>query len=99
MLPDGSTDIVEINDLDINTGAGSFRFPAEGISHYLETIEREHGVVVAKNSFEISIVVTNKDTRWSIELDPRKGTGTYFTQFTKPIYPPFKLLRREETKK
>ena len=38
LLPDGSTDIVEVNDLDINSGTGSFRVPVEAMSHYLEAI-------------------------------------------------------------
>ena len=83
VLPDGSTDIVEENDLDINSGTGSFRFPTESTSHFLETIGSEHGGIVTRSSLGIAIAVTNKDTRWSIKLDPQKGTGTYSVQYKK----------------
>ncbi len=35
LLPDGSTEIVEMNDLDINTGSGSFQYPTGATAHYL----------------------------------------------------------------
>ena len=82
LLPDGSTDIVEVNDLDINSGTGSFRFPVEAMSHYLEAIGCEHGGIVTKSpsGSGIAISVTNENTHWSIELDPQKGMGSYFVQ-------------------
>ena len=77
LLPDGSTDIVEVNDLDISSGSGSFRFPTQVTSRYLETLGTQHGAVVTKSPFGITIVLTNADTRWDMKLDPKKGTGTY----------------------
>lgn len=83
LLPDRSTDIVEVNDLDINNGTGSFRFPTEMTLRYLETIGREHGGIVTKSQVGITIAVTNADTHWNINLDPEKGAGTYSVQYTK----------------
>jgi hypothetical protein len=80
LLPDGSTQIVEVNDLDINTGFGSFRFPSETITQYLEALETQHGAVVTKSPLGITIVVTNAHTRWGFKLDPKMGTGTYSVQ-------------------
>lgn len=73
VLPDGATNIVEINDLDWNRGHGSFRFPKESMAPYLETLSADYGATVTKSSSEISVVVQ----RWDIKLDPNKGAGTY----------------------
>ena len=80
ILPDGSTDIVEENDLDINTGSGSFRFPPESAAPYLELLGRKHGALVTKSPYGVTITMTNADTRWDISLDPQKGSGTYSVQ-------------------
>jgi len=77
LLPVGATDIVEINDLDLNIGHGSFRFPAESTDLYLETLGAQHGAAVIKSTFRISVVLTNADTRWNITLDTKYQTGTY----------------------
>jgi hypothetical protein len=83
LLPDGSTGIVEVNDLDINTGSGSFRFPSEATAQYLEALGTQHGALVTKSPFGITVVVTNADTRWDIRLDPKKGTGAYGVEYKK----------------
>lgn len=82
MLPDGTTEIVEVNDLDLNHGHGSFRFPPESTAAYLTTLGTQHGATVTKSSLGISVVVINAGTRWDINLDPRKGTGSYRVQST-----------------
>jgi hypothetical protein len=81
LLPDGTVDIVEINDLDVNFGHGSFRFPVASTTPYLDALGTQHSATVTKSPFGITVVVTNEDTRWNIELDPKKGTGTYTIQY------------------
>lgn len=76
LLPDGSTEIVEENNLDLNTGSGSFRFPAESMASYLAVLMEQHGAVVTKGSLGVSITMTNAGTRWDIQLDPQTGKGT-----------------------
>ena len=82
LLPDGTTRIVEVNDLDVNHGHGSFHFPAESTSPYLETLGAKHGATVTKSILGISVVVTNENTRWVIKLDPKNGTGEYTVKYT-----------------
>ena len=82
MLPDGTTEIVEVNDLDLNHGHGSVRFPPESTAAYLATLGTQHGATVTKSPLGISVVVINAGTRWDINLDPMKGTGSYRVQST-----------------
>ena len=77
VLPAGAMDIVEVNDLDINRGRGSFRFPIESTSPYLKQLGTQHNAIVTKSVSGISIVVTNATTSWKIELNPKTGKGTY----------------------
>ena len=81
LLPDGTTDIVEVNDLDVNHGDGSFRYPPDSTSSYLEQLVTQHGAMVTKSPLGISIVITNADTRWDIKLDPKKQEGSYSVQY------------------
>jgi len=85
LLPEGSTDIVEVNDLDINSGSGSFHYPTEATSHYLEALGTQHGAVVTKSPFGITVVVTNSNTRWDMKLNSKKGTGKYSVQLQKAV--------------
>lgn len=73
VLPNGATNIVEINDLDLNRGYGSFRFPKESMAPYLETLSADYGATITQSSSEISVALQ----RWDIILDPNKGSGTY----------------------
>ncbi len=79
-LPDGATEIVEVNDLDSNSGTGSFRFPPDAMPQYLETMATEHGAVVVRHSSGITMAVSNAGTHWRIELDPKNRTGVYSVQ-------------------
>jgi hypothetical protein len=82
-LPDGATQIAEINDLDINSGKGTFRFPADSTVTYLETMRTGFNATVTRSSVGITVDVTNDTTRWSVHLDPNKGRGKYSVRTTK----------------
>ncbi len=83
LLPEGATAIVEENNLDHNTGSGTFRFPQEATSQYLQNIGEVYGGLVTKSPFGITVIVTNTTTRWNIKLDPKKGQGSYSVGLTR----------------
>lgn len=77
MLPDGTTNIVEINNVDLNAGNGSFRFPDDSIPMYLEHLGVQYGAAVTKREAAITITMTVATTSWKLELDIKEGKGTY----------------------
>lgn len=73
LLPEGSTEICEFNNLDHNTGTGTFRFPQEATSEYLHNIVELHGGIVTKTPLGITVMVTDATTQWHIKLDLPKS--------------------------
>jgi hypothetical protein len=82
-LPVGTTQIVEINDLDLNTGEGTFCFPVDSIFAYLELMKTEFNATIAKDSNRISLDVKKGKTIWTIYLKRNKGSGEYFVGYKK----------------
>lgn len=82
LLPDGSTHIVEVNNLDKNFGHGSFQFPTESTAPYIEALGARHSATITNTAFGISITMAKPRTQWTIELDPEEGTGTYSVKGT-----------------
>jgi len=80
-LPVNTTQIVEINDLDINTGEGTFCFPIDSTSTYLEIMKTKFYATILKDSEKISLDVVKGKTKWYIHLDLNKGQGKYFVSY------------------
>ena len=76
-LPDGTTQIVEINNLDTNIGEGTFCFPIDSTSAYLETMKTKFNATITEDSDKIFLEVAKGKTKWKIQLDPNKGQGKY----------------------
>jgi len=77
VLPDGTTKIVEVNDVEANFGEGSFIFPTESISAYLEAMQTAFGATVAEGTTGIRVQITLEATHWTIDLDQQAGLGKY----------------------
>jgi len=81
ILPDGTTNIIELNNLDTNRGKGSFLFPAESVTAYLETLQKIYGAVVSNSHQDIEIQIAKKTTQWVIKLHLNDGRGEYAVIF------------------
>ena len=81
-LPKGSTQIVEENNLDSNSGRGSFAFPPESTPTYLLMVGTGLNARITKSPLGIKVTVTNTTTLWKIHLDPNKGQGKYHVKTT-----------------
>lgn len=77
ILPDGTTQIVEDNDVESNRGQGSFCFPPESTETYLETMRTIYGASIATDKTEIHIQIITNNSCWIVELDRQKGRGKY----------------------
>jgi hypothetical protein len=76
-LPDGTRNIVKVNDVESNFGEGSFHFPPEATAVYIETMKTSHGATVTSDIAGTRIWVTNDTTHWTVNLDPQVGRGNY----------------------
>jgi len=77
ILPDGSTKIVEMNDVESNNGEGNFNFPPESMSAYIETMRANYGSLVTTNKTRIKIQLMTDNTRWTVDVDSQTGRGKY----------------------
>ena len=77
ILPDGTTQIVEENNVESNFGQGSFHFPPKSAEAYLETMRTIYGASIATDNAEIRLQIKTANSCWTIELNRQMGRGKY----------------------
>jgi hypothetical protein len=76
VLPDSARAIVERNNLDVNTGTGSFEYDCSERITYLEGLSRAGALSRAKQNSDIVTVTTN-GSRWEIRLPRSSGQAQW----------------------
>ena len=76
LLPMSSINIIEKNDLDRNTGIGSFEYDISEREKYFEQLKSIGATVEPDGSPQI-LVLVQSGARLEIELPARSGAGKY----------------------
>ena len=76
LLPDSATAIVERNNLDLNTGVGSFAYDLSERPAYTEKLSRAGAVSRVEGETDILTVTTN-GSRWEIRLPRTAGSAEW----------------------
>ena len=76
ILPDSATSIVERNDLDLNTGTGSFDYNSAERSGYIKRLTQAGALSRIEGDSDILTLSTN-DSRWEIQLPRNSGAGEW----------------------
>jgi hypothetical protein len=76
VLPESARGIVERNDLDVNTGRGSFDYDLSERSVYLERLVRSGAVLRGEQGADILTVITN-GSRWELRLPRNEGKARW----------------------
>ncbi len=76
ILPDSATPIVEQNNLDLNTGAGSFGYDLSERSAYIKRLTEAGALSRTEGDSDILTLSTN-DSRWEIQLHRNSGAGEW----------------------
>ena len=76
ILPDSATSIVERNNLDLNTGTGSFDYDLAERSGYLNRLTEAGALSRTDGESDILTLSTN-DSRWEIRLPRNSGAGEW----------------------
>ena len=76
-LPGGTTDIVEVNDVESNYGEGSFAFPPESVLAYVDTVRTNFGAGAVFDEQRITMRIQTDRTYWEVVLEPKAGRGRY----------------------
>lgn len=76
LLPDSARAIVERNNLDLNTGMGSFAYDLSERPTYLEKLSRAGAVSRVEGESDILTVTTN-GSRWEIRLPRTSGSAEW----------------------
>ena len=76
LLPPSSVNIIEKNDLDRNTGIGSFEYDISEREKYFGQLKSIGAAVEPDGSPQI-LVLVQSGARWEIELPARSGAGKY----------------------
>lgn len=76
ILPDSATLIVERNDLDLNTGTGSFEYDSAERSGYIKRLTQAGALSRIEGDSDILTLSTN-DSRWEIQLPRTSGAGEW----------------------
>jgi hypothetical protein len=72
VLPDSAKAIVERNNLDLNTGSGSFDYNLSERATYLERLSRAGAVSRTEQDTDILTLTTN-GSRWEIRIPRSSG--------------------------
>ena len=75
-LPHSARAIVERNDLDVNTGIGSFAYELSDRGAYMQRLLRAGAWARAEAEADILTVTTN-GSRWEIRLPRQAGQATW----------------------
>ena len=70
---------MERNNLDLNTGAGSFDYDLLERTAYVESLSRAGAVSQAERDYDILSITTN-GSRWEIRLPRNSGHGVWSSQ-------------------
>ena len=76
ILPDSATSIVERNNLDLNTGTGSFDFDSAERSGYIKRLTEAGALSRTAGDSDILTLSTN-DSRWEISLPRNSEAGVW----------------------
>jgi len=76
LLPDSARAIVERDNLDLNTGRGSFDYDLSERRSYLERLSRAGAAARSDGDSEILTVTTN-GSRWEIRLPRTSGSAEW----------------------
>jgi uncharacterized lipoprotein len=76
VLPDSATSIVERNNLDLNTGTGSFAYDLAERSEYVKRLTEAGALSRTEENGDILTLSTN-DSRWEIRLPRNAGAGEW----------------------
>ena len=76
MLPDSARSIVERNDLDLNTGTGSFDYDLPEKTDYIEKLSRAGAVSRPEGDSDILTIISN-GSRWEIRLPRSSGSAEW----------------------
>jgi hypothetical protein len=76
ILPDSATSIVERNNLDLNTGTGSFDYDLAERSEYVKRLT-EAGALSRNEENSDILSVTTDSSRWEIRLPRASGSGEW----------------------
>lgn len=76
LLPASAKAIVERNNLDLNTGTGSFDYDLPERSAYFESLSRAGAVSRPEGEIDILTVTTN-GSQWEIRLPRTKGSAEW----------------------
>ena len=79
ILPDSATSIVERNNLDLNTGTGSFDFDSAERSGYIKRLTEAGALSRTEGGSDILTLSTN-DSRWEISLPRNSETGVWIVR-------------------
>jgi hypothetical protein len=79
VLPDSAKAIVERNNLDLNTGIGSFDYDLSERATYLERLSRAGAVSRTEPDSDILTVTTN-GSRWDIRIQRGSGRAEWSTR-------------------
>jgi hypothetical protein len=76
VLPDSARAIVERNNLDLNTGTGSFDYDLNERPGYLERLSQAGAVSRSDGDSDI-LAVTTHQSRWEIRLPRNAGSAEW----------------------
>jgi hypothetical protein len=76
ILPDSATSIVERNNLDLNTGMGSFDYDSAERSRYINRLTEAGALSRTEGNIDILTLSTNV-SRWEIRLPRNSGAGEW----------------------
>ena len=76
LLPDSAKAIVERNDLDLNTGTGSFKYDLRERTAYIKRLTEAGALSRTEGDIDILTLSTN-DSRWEIRLPRASGSGEW----------------------
>jgi hypothetical protein len=76
LLPDSARAIVERNDLDLNTGTGSFDYDLLEKPAYIKKLTEAEAVSRTEEETDI-LTVTSDSSRWEIRLPRASGSGEW----------------------
>ena len=76
VLPDSARSIAETNNLDANTGTGSFVYDVSERASYVERLTRLGASLRTEADTDVVTLITNS-SRWEIRLRHHSGEGRW----------------------
>ncbi len=76
ILPDSAISIVERNNVDLNTGMGSFEYNSAERSGYIKKLTEAGALSRTEGDSDI-LTLSSNDSRWEIRLPRDSGAGEW----------------------